>query len=208
MCVAADHEEIAGRGPRLWRRGANDQPRLRQRHRSRGRSRAAARPDVDIFVNVQGDEPELAGASIDLVIELLEDNPRRVDGDAGHADPQPRAMLDDPACVKVVFDARGRALYFSRSPIPHARAVGRRAAGGRSAAFLSARRAVRLSPRVSARDCRKCRRTPLEKLENLEQLRVLEARPRRSSSAWSTSRPSASIRPRITGRLSAGTRSR
>ena len=32
-----------------------------------------------------------------------------------------RTLLEDPACVKVVFDAAGRALYFSRSPIPHAR---------------------------------------------------------------------------------------
>jgi 3-deoxy-manno-octulosonate cytidylyltransferase (CMP-KDO synthetase) len=76
--------------------------------------------DVEILVNVQGDEPEIDPAAVDLAVELLERNPtwsmstlctpiRR------------RALVDDPACVKVVFDRDGRALYFSRSPIPHAR---------------------------------------------------------------------------------------
>ena len=78
------------------------------------------RPDVDIFVNVQGDEPELSGASVDLVIELLERDPRLVMSTL--ATPiRRREQLLDPACVKVVFDGRGRALYFSRSPIPFVR---------------------------------------------------------------------------------------
>lgn len=76
--------------------------------------------DVDIVVNVQGDEPELSGESIDLVIRLLEEDPRAVMSTL--ATPiRSRAQLEDPACVKVVFDSLGRALYFSRSPIPHPR---------------------------------------------------------------------------------------
>ena len=75
---------------------------------------------VDIVVNVQGDEPELSGESIDLAIRLLEENPRAVMSTL--ATPiRSRAQLEDPACVKVVFDSHGRALYFSRSPIPHPR---------------------------------------------------------------------------------------
>ncbi len=71
----------------------------------------------DIIVNVQGDEPEILGSSIDLAIELLEQNPDAQM--ATLATPiRRRDQLDDPACVKVVFDAQGRALYFSRSPIP------------------------------------------------------------------------------------------
>jgi 3-deoxy-manno-octulosonate cytidylyltransferase (CMP-KDO synthetase) len=76
--------------------------------------------DADIVVNVQGDEPEIAGRSIDLAIEILERDPALVMSTL--ATPiRTRAMLENPAVVKVVFDGRGRALYFSRSVIPHAR---------------------------------------------------------------------------------------
>ena len=71
----------------------------------------------DIIVNVQGDEPEIPGSAIDRAIELLEDNPAAQM--ATLATPiRRRELLEDPACVKVVFDGQGRALYFSRSPIP------------------------------------------------------------------------------------------
>ena len=70
-----------------------------------------------IIVNLQGDEPELAGESIDLVIRLLEEQPAAVM--ATLATPiRSREQLLDPACVKVVFDSSRRAMYFSRSPIP------------------------------------------------------------------------------------------
>ena len=78
---------------------------------------ARHRTDVDVVVNVQGDEPEIAGRSIDLAIELLEKTPQAVMSTL--ATPiRTREQLFDPACVKVVFDCCGRAIYFSRSPIP------------------------------------------------------------------------------------------
>jgi 3-deoxy-manno-octulosonate cytidylyltransferase (CMP-KDO synthetase) len=81
---------------------------------------AGRRPEFDVFVNVQGDEPEISAAAIDLAIELLERNPAAVMSTL--ATPiRSKEKLHDPACVKVVFDAASRALYFSRSPIPHAR---------------------------------------------------------------------------------------
>ena len=59
----------------------------------------------------------MAGESIDLVIELLEADPEAVMSTL--ATPiRRRSQLEDPACVKVVFDSRARAMYFSRSPIP------------------------------------------------------------------------------------------
>ena len=62
--------------------------------------------DADIIVNVQGDEPEIAGESIDLAIGLLEENPSAVMSTL--ATPiRSRRQLEDPACVKVVFDAAG-----------------------------------------------------------------------------------------------------
>jgi 3-deoxy-manno-octulosonate cytidylyltransferase (CMP-KDO synthetase) len=77
-------------------------------------------PRADILVNVQGDEPEMSPDSIDRVIELLEQNPSA--GMATLATPMPTLeQFNNPACVKVVFDNLGRAMYFSRCPIPFVR---------------------------------------------------------------------------------------
>lgn len=81
---------------------------------------AAALPEADILVNLQGDEPEMAASAVDQVIELLEQNPHLPM--ATLATPLRSAeLLANPACVKVVFDDAGRALYFSRSQIPFIR---------------------------------------------------------------------------------------
>lgn len=128
-------------------------------------------PDAEIVVNVQGDEPTLSGESIDAAIRLLQERP---DAEmATLATPIRRAeSVDDPACVKVVFDKTGRALWFSRSVIPYPR--------HRSESFLTDspplyyqhiglyayRRDFLLSlPRTPQSLC--------EKTEGLEQLRVL-----------------------------------
>ena len=78
---------------------------------------AAKLDGYDIIVNVQGDEPEISAEAIDLAIGLLEQN---VDAPmATLATPiRSRDQLQDPSCVKVVVDLRGRAVYFSRSAIP------------------------------------------------------------------------------------------
>jgi 3-deoxy-manno-octulosonate cytidylyltransferase (CMP-KDO synthetase) len=119
LCVAADHQEIVEEVRSFGGRAHLTDPRA-----ASGTDRVAevARdlPDIDILVNVQGDEPELSGASIDLVVRLLEEDPESVM--ATLATPiRSRRQLEDPACVKVVFDARGRAMYFSRSVVPHPR---------------------------------------------------------------------------------------
>lgn len=76
--------------------------------------------DDQIIVNVQGDEPEIPAAVIDQVSLNLAGQP-----DAGIAtlceEITDSAELLDPNAVKVVFDANGRALYFSRATIPWAR---------------------------------------------------------------------------------------
>jgi 3-deoxy-manno-octulosonate cytidylyltransferase (CMP-KDO synthetase) len=77
-------------------------------------------PRAEIIVNLQGDEPEAEPAAIDRLFELLENHSAA--SMATLATPiRERAKLDDPACVKVTFENSGRALYFSRSAIPHAR---------------------------------------------------------------------------------------
>jgi 3-deoxy-manno-octulosonate cytidylyltransferase (CMP-KDO synthetase) len=70
----------------------------------------------DIVVNVQGDEPLIEPALIDAVAQLLDDRPEASMSTAAHA----IASFEDfgnPNVVKVVLDARGLALYFSRAPI-------------------------------------------------------------------------------------------
>jgi 3-deoxy-manno-octulosonate cytidylyltransferase (CMP-KDO synthetase) len=75
---------------------------------------------ADILVNVQGDEPEISPTAIDRLVELIETNPTA--GMATLCTPiRTPEQLANPACVKVVFDTSGRALYFSRSPIPFLR---------------------------------------------------------------------------------------
>jgi 3-deoxy-manno-octulosonate cytidylyltransferase (CMP-KDO synthetase) len=119
VCVATDHEDILRVVQKFGGKAEMTDPQA-----SSGTDRVAEvalrMPDAEIIVNVQGDEPEIAGRSIDLAIELLERQPDAVMSTL--ATPiRSRRQLEDPACVKVVFDHRQRALYFSRSPIPRAR---------------------------------------------------------------------------------------
>ena len=105
ICVATDHEEIYKAVQDFGGRAEMTDPAA-----ASGTDRVAevARrmPDADIIVNVQGDEPEIAGSSIDLAIELLETHPEAPMSTL--ATPiRSRRQLEDPACVKVVFDASG-----------------------------------------------------------------------------------------------------
>lgn len=171
LVVAADHEEIASAV-----RGFGGEVRMTSPDCASGTDRVAevarSLPEVDVLVNVQGDEPELPGESIDRVIGLLESDPELVM--ATLATPiRERAVLEDPSCVKVVFNGRGRALYFSRSPIPHAREWREELLAAEPAHFY-----LHIGLYAYRRDfllrLASLPRTPLEKLENLEQLRVLE----------------------------------
>lgn len=81
-------------------------------------ARGAAR-DAQIIVNVQGDEPEIEPEVVDRLIARMQSS---ADDMATVATPFPdRADPNDPNLVKVVSDLEGRAIYFSRSPIPYRR---------------------------------------------------------------------------------------
>lgn len=80
----------------------------------------AERMDCDVVVNVQGDEPMLEPAAIDAAVEpFLTDEDLQMGTIATPIDELEEHL--DPAAVKVVVDARGWALYFSRAPIPFLR---------------------------------------------------------------------------------------
>ena len=119
--------------------------------------------DAEIVVNVQGDEPLISPRLISKVARILASKKRASVSTACHAI-HDEAALASPNVVKVVLDAEGYALYFSRAQIPYPREPGAtcyRHAGiyGYRVAFL--KRYSRLKA------------SPLEKAEALEQLRVL-----------------------------------
>ena len=139
----------------------------------------AAALGADIVVNVQGDEPAIAPSTIDAAIApLVED--RRI-----HISTTSEPILEvedvfNPSVVKVVTDAQGFALYFSRSPVPHIR----------PAPGLSLEQALRTDASLLHHyrkhsglyayrgeflaEFARMRPSPLERLEQLEQLRALE----------------------------------
>jgi 3-deoxy-manno-octulosonate cytidylyltransferase (CMP-KDO synthetase) len=130
----------------------------------------AGRLDADLIVNLQGDEPLIDPASLDLLVELLEAD--RAAEMATLAVPLRTAEAwANPNCVKVVTDGAGRALYFSRSPIPFVR-DGKPDFAARPPRFLQ-----HLGLYAYRRDfllrLASLPPEPLEQLEKLEQLRVL-----------------------------------
>lgn len=74
--------------------------------------------DDEIVVNVQGDEPLIDPSLVGAVAQLLSQRPEASMSTAAHAIDN-CVDFTNPNVVKVVLDARGLALYFSRSPIPH-----------------------------------------------------------------------------------------
>ena len=76
-----------------------------------------ALPDDAIIVNMQGDEPELPPSLLDAVARCLAQDGDCPMATAAHAIDQVADWFN-PNVVKVVLDSRGRALYFSRAPIP------------------------------------------------------------------------------------------
>ncbi len=121
---------------------------------------------ADVIVNVQGDEPEIDAADVDLLVAALV-----ADGDCGIATlatpfrSEPDVAL--ASAVKVVLDHGGRALYFSRSPIPHGARV-----GGAPLVPLK-HRGVYAFRRETLLEVAALPVAPLEQVERLEQLRWL-----------------------------------
>lgn len=121
----------------------------------------------ELVVNVQGDEPLIAPAMIDACAELLGRREDCVMATVAHA-LDDAAEFANPNVVKLVADARGTALYFSRAPIPWWRdGQGPKPGAALRHVGLYAYHAgfLRRFPTLAA--------SPLEQIESLEQLRVL-----------------------------------
>jgi 3-deoxy-manno-octulosonate cytidylyltransferase (CMP-KDO synthetase) len=164
VIVATDDERIAA-----VVREAGGEAMLTSEHHPSGTDRVAevaGRVRASIYVNVQGDLPFIAPADLEaLVAPMLSERGLMM---ATLATP----IADDhewhnPNVVKVVCDARGNALYFSRASIPFARPGGRPLQALRHIGVYAYRRAfllrfAQMKPGI------------LEGIEMLEQLRALE----------------------------------
>ncbi len=125
---------------------------------------AARGLDADVVLNVQADEPTLTPQVLAALVAAFADPAvgiaslmTRIDADE----------LVDPDAVKVVCAANGDALYFSRAPIPFARASAGQLAAARLHLGVYGFRAARLQAFAAAEP------SPLEAIESLEQLRAL-----------------------------------
>jgi 3-deoxy-manno-octulosonate cytidylyltransferase (CMP-KDO synthetase) len=168
VVVATDDDRIAGAVAAFG--GEAIMTRADHRSGTERMAEVAARIHAEIYVNVQGDEPLIEPAAIDAAVKvLLDDASAQV---STICTPLRRAEdLLDANVVKVAMDFEGRALYFSRAPIPWIRDPGDAALGSshhfKHLGLYAFRRETliefpALPPGV------------LEHLEKLEQLRLLE----------------------------------
>lgn len=120
----------------------------------------------EIVINLQGDEPRIAAENIDALVAGMRATPEV--GIATLCRPLDPQRVSDPNAVKVVRDATGRALYFSRSPLPYPRDVGVAQDQYRLHLGIYGFRRRALASFVALPP------SPLERAEALEQLRALE----------------------------------
>jgi 3-deoxy-manno-octulosonate cytidylyltransferase (CMP-KDO synthetase) len=131
---------------------------------------AASASQAQIIVNVQGDEPMIDPVAIDAaILGLLDDDMGEVPMGTIKKRSERPADIQDPNVVKVVTDAQGNALYFSRSPIPFARdghADDQPVYFKHIGLYVYRREFLLAYPDLPV--------GPLERAERLEQLRALE----------------------------------
>lgn len=125
---------------------------------------AAAATEAGVIVNIQGDEPLIEPAAIDLAVSTLLDDPDCQMATLKRRIERPED-IQNPNVVKVVTTRDGWALYFSRSPVPYPREG--RAVYWKHIGLYVYRRDLLLAYGSLPRG-------PLEETEKLEQLRALE----------------------------------
>ncbi len=140
------------------------------------------RPDIDVIINLQGDEPEINPDDLQALADLMKSEETLEM--ATLACRCPDDEINNPSAVKVVIDCQNFALYFSRAAIPYNRdsGFGTRDSGlGRIKPNPKPRTpdyyrhiGVYAYSRETLLKLTKMQQTPLEKAEKLEQLRALE----------------------------------
>jgi 3-deoxy-manno-octulosonate cytidylyltransferase (CMP-KDO synthetase) len=123
------------------------------------------RTEADLFVNVQGDQPLFDPRQMAALLAVFRRWPEALVGTL--VAPLPEERATSPSTVKVALAADGRALYFSRAPIPHG--SGSDLGGRWQHIGLYAYTRSALTSFMTQGP------SPLERMETLEQLRFLEA---------------------------------
>ena len=121
--------------------------------------------EIEIAVNVQGDEPLINPESIDKAIECLVSDPE-ADISTLIREITDKKEVINPNLVKAVIDNQGKALYFSRAPIPYEREEGHAQYYGHVGLYVYRRESLLKLTGLG--------QTNLEKAECLEQLRALQ----------------------------------
>jgi 3-deoxy-manno-octulosonate cytidylyltransferase (CMP-KDO synthetase) len=174
VVVATDHEEIERAVRALgWNacRTSPDHPSGTDRLAEAAALLGYA--DDDIVVNVQGDEPLIDPELIRAVACALAGDREAAIATAAHP-VESAAQFFDPNVVKVVVDAKGRALYFSRAPIPYARDAFARSRDALPEGLPAYRHIGIYAYRVRfLREYASLAPTEVERFEALEQLRAL-----------------------------------
>ena len=183
VLIATDSPEIADVA-----RGFGAQVELTRDHAS-GSDRIAEvveriGRDCDIVVNIQGDEPEVDPGVVNRLVDALRTRPQ-VEMATLATPISSLAVLHDLSCVKVVCSADGRALYFSRLPIPYYRdgrpedLLTSSGDGDDESRYARSPWLLHLGLYAYRREFllafTKLPRSKLEQLESLEQLRALES---------------------------------
>jgi 3-deoxy-manno-octulosonate cytidylyltransferase (CMP-KDO synthetase) len=120
---------------------------------------------ADVYVNVQGDEPVFNPADIELLLQIVQQDPDKVYG--GYCAIDSEEMYLSKSVPKMVMDLNKRLMYMSRQPIP----------GNKAGEFKFAYRQVcaYAFPAASLKIYKgQTSKTPLEQEEDLELLRFLE----------------------------------
>jgi 3-deoxy-manno-octulosonate cytidylyltransferase (CMP-KDO synthetase) len=164
LVVATDSEEIAA-----YCRGSQIPVAMTSSAHRSGTDRVVevmSRESADIYVNIQGDEPMVTAEHIDLLLRPFRESPQTQVSTLKVAITTEQAQ--NPNNVKVVTDLKGRALCFSRAPIPYDRdGSGRVPYYKHLGLYAYAAEALRQFHALPP--------SPLEQYEKLEQLRFLES---------------------------------
>ncbi len=129
---------------------------------------AVMQMDVDIIVNVQGDEPFTERESLEGVLKVFEDDTHsEIDLASLMVKITDEAEINNPNTVKVIVDNKNFALYFSRSPIPYPRSKDTKTTYYKHKGIYAFRKSALM-------DFQRLPMLPLEATEKIEAIRYLE----------------------------------